>query len=478
MADGYAGTSVALLNPGKASHRIVVPRGTKVTGTLVVGGKPQAGTDIAVVQTNRLAGGHFIKAVAAVTDERGRFEFSALPASQQYAIFSPVGERTQSESVVNDYGYVLSTKLFQARGEDATRDLGKLEMTRGMTLAGRLEMTDKSPLPEGIELALGREPAWDLAEAKVDENGRFEFPSLPVETYNLRVVAKGVSLEASKLKYQPTGPDSLAIRLEKPVKDLVVPLRSEPPADDTKTSRPSAPVARDTPAPEKPEGKAAAPPKSGVDLAGRVMKGSQPQPGVKVKLMRGKSVGGTGISFQMLTEATTDAQGRYRVGGLQPGDPYQLQLENLQGMTVIDWRYDSPYLQTLPADAKGLIELPDARLVSANQKLAGKVVDLDGKPVKGASVSVTLGRGNPLPYRPGSPQPWMDTDAKGQFKFVQLPDESLELMVYMKNPAGGFIQYPVQLRPERNAQALRIVLDPSLHKAVEDLDKKDPAAKR
>jgi protocatechuate 3,4-dioxygenase beta subunit len=469
MADGYAGASMALLKPGKASHRVVVPRGTVVTGTLVVGGKPQAGVDIAVVQINRLAGGHFIKAVAAVTDERGRFEFSALPASQQYAIFSPVGERAQSETIVNDYGYVLSTKLFQARGEDASRDLGKLEMTPGITLAGRLEMTDKSTLPEGIKLALGREPAWDLAEAKVDENGRFEFPSLPVETYNVRVVAKGVSLDASKLKYQATGPDSLGIRLEKPVKDLVVPLRSEPPPDDTQTSRPSA---AETPAREKSQGKAEAPPKSGVDLAGRVVKGSQPQPDVKVKLMRGKRVGGDGVRFQLLTEATTDKQGRYRVGGLQPGDDYQLQLENLQGMMVIDWRYDSPYVQTLAADAKGLIEVPDARLISANQKLAGTVVDLDGKPVKGASVSVTLGRGNPLPNRPGAPAPWMDTDARGQFKFDHLPDESLELMVYMKNPAGGFIQYPVQLRPDRNAQDVRVVLDPSLHKAVENLDKK------
>ena len=67
-------------------------------------GKPAAGLRIAVVQMDRGTSNHFINAVEAVTDDGGRFEFDHLPASQPYAIFTPLSGK--------DAGPVVTTKKF------------------------------------------------------------------------------------------------------------------------------------------------------------------------------------------------------------------------------------------------------------------------------------------------------------------------------------------------------------------------------
>jgi hypothetical protein len=384
--DGSAATSAMLRPPGKESCTITLSRGTQVTGRLVLKGEPVADVPVAVVQTDRGASNYFPKAVLTTTDQNGAFGFRTLPGAVQYAVFSPVGMAASSATIDGGSRPVLTTKLFKARGDGESRDLGTLELTRGHLLAGRVEMADKSPLPEGLKLILGRAPAWDAVETTIRENGRFEFPHLPTGTYTLRVVAKNVCIDVSRLKYQAIDLDVIGIRLKEDENNLVLPLRSDrgiaAASDESAGAIPwrancpdvLAPAARET-----------------VRLAGQVMRNGQPQRGVSVKLLRGKAVFRAETPFTVVAEAITDEQGGYVVGGLRPGDCYRVELL-LTGMAAPDWPYQSPYIRGVPADANGVIDVPEARLVSTDQSLAGTVVNLHGKPVAGATVGATLDR--------------------------------------------------------------------------------------
>ena len=224
-ADGYAGISKELLQPGSELHEIIVPAGTTVTGKIVHGGKPQPGVSIAVVQTDRGGRNHFIKSVLSVADHEGRFEFRSLPASQQYAIFSPVGGTDPSVDSA-EQKRILSTKTFQCRADNETRDLVLLELQAGLTLAGRLKMSDESALPEGLKLSLSRNPAWDLIEIPVQHDGRFSISGLPPETYEVDINAKGIRIDESGLRFQLVRPNSFGIRLTQSRDNIVVPLTS------------------------------------------------------------------------------------------------------------------------------------------------------------------------------------------------------------------------------------------------------------
>jgi hypothetical protein len=217
-ADGYAGTSIALLKPGAEEHRIKVPVGTRVGGRLAHFGGPVAGMRIAVVQMDRSSDNHFIKAVEAITDFQGNFALEYLPANQDYCIFTPVlGNKTD---------LVLTTKRFRAHSDGQTRDLGTLEVVTGLRLAGRVELPAGVSLPQNARLAFGRDPAWDLVSAEIQEDGRFEIGPLPPETYEVRLSAKGLEIDTANMNYQPLRYQSFGIALRESLLDLRIPLQT------------------------------------------------------------------------------------------------------------------------------------------------------------------------------------------------------------------------------------------------------------
>lgn len=227
-ADEYAGTKTDLLTPGLGSHEIVLPLGTSVTGQIVVGTLPQPGVTISVVQTNRSTSDHFIRSVSTVTDQDGRFEFHHLPASQQYAIFSPIYGTTQVSSPT-DAPLILATKLFQSRGDGEQRDLGTLELQPGMSLAGQISMSDGSNLPEGLKLTLNRDPVWDLIEVPVDREGRYSISGLPPETYEVIVNVDHLRIAASSQRFQLLKSNSIGVRLKQSLD--AVEIKLEPPKE-------------------------------------------------------------------------------------------------------------------------------------------------------------------------------------------------------------------------------------------------------
>lgn len=218
-AYGYPGAIVELLAPGETAHSIRLPSGVTVSGRLTFMDAPAAGRPVAVVQVNR---GRqdiiFVKAVSTTSAEDGSFQFQALPANDQYAIFSPVALAVE--------GPAIQTALFSVGKDGTTRDLGTLHLVPPLTLAGRLELTDKeASLPPDVRVTLARMPAWDQIEARVAADGRFCFANLPPESYEVRISNDELEIIHCRLNYQLVWPSSAAVRLASSLTDLVIPVQ-------------------------------------------------------------------------------------------------------------------------------------------------------------------------------------------------------------------------------------------------------------
>jgi beta-lactamase regulating signal transducer with metallopeptidase domain len=210
----------------------------------------------------------------------------------------------------------------------------------------------------------------------------------------------------------------------------------------------------------------------GTSVVGRVTRAGRPVSGVSVRLLRSgpPAAGEEGVRFSLSAQAVTDAEGKYQLAGLTKGDRYYVDVDPQQDAEVRDWQYTMPYSHTVGVENGETIELPDAELKSNAQTLMGVVVDPDGKPVEGITVSARLASGGYLSRPQNGPPPWTKTNGQGRFKLTHLPDDSISLMAYKGNPAGGRIRHPSHATPEMNASDIRIVFDPTLLEEPEDLD--------
>ena len=111
------------------------------------------------------------------------------------------------------------------------------------------------------------------------------------------------------------------------------------------------------------------------------------------------------------------------------------------------------------------VTLPDVKLLKLTQSIAGVVVDPDGNPVEGATITAQLRKGSGLGRLTKSgPPPWTESDHEGKFQLKELPDTPLSIMAYFSNPKGGRIRSPSTLKVDMNQKDIRIELDPALRK--------------
>jgi beta-lactamase regulating signal transducer with metallopeptidase domain len=214
--------------------------------------------------------------------------------------------------------------------------------------------------------------------------------------------------------------------------------------------------------------------KAGVTLTGQVLYQGKPRAGMAMRLIKGV---GVERRTQFPTDVRTDADGYYRVQGLEVGDVYHLETLDTDGLADPAWQQQMGHQNTVKA-GQAEIRLPDMHLIGYGQTLKGIVVDPKGKPMADVTVSANLGRGMSLRRQATGPPPWTKTDAQGRFELRQLPDESVELMAYVANPNGGRIDFPSRVRTKLNQQDIRIMLDPALREPVEDLDATKPGEKK
>ena len=113
------------------------------------------------------------------------------------------------------------------------------------------------------------------------------------------------------------------------------------------------------------------------------------------------------------------------------------------------------------------LEIPPIELKSRSAFVAGIVVDPDGKPVAGATVSAMERSGGSISFgRSGPPKP---TDTDGRFRINDLPSIPLQLLAYIQDPnnrKGGRIHFPARVNAEPGQTDVRIVLDPKLQRPL------------
>ncbi|MFO0940733.1 MAG: carboxypeptidase-like regulatory domain-containing protein [Pirellulales bacterium] len=224
FADGHCAFQSDLLSPGSSVAELKLVDGARVSGKLVLAGKPVPNMSIAVVQVDRsVQNGIFIKAVSGVTGEDGTFQFQHLPANQKYAIFSVVGDAKLAKSE-----YVLATKTFSVAGSGQTRNLGELTVTKPMTIRGKVVRADGLSLSSNTKVMFGRDPAWDLISVSPNEDGTFAIDGLPPETYEVSVMGRGLSIVTDGFPYQMLGTQSFGVHLSnsQSAYDISIPVKS------------------------------------------------------------------------------------------------------------------------------------------------------------------------------------------------------------------------------------------------------------
>lgn len=468
LADEMAGSQTQLLKPGKEVHRIVVPEGARVTGKLVRDGKPQPGMGVAVVQTNRSTDVLFIKAVSAVTDEQGNFHFWALPADQEYAIFSPVGQ--SDGEAHSDTRPIVTTKKFRVPEDGKTRELGSIEMTTGFNLTGKIVMTDGRAMPGDIKVLLGRDPAWDLVETAVDSDGQFEFRNIPTETYEVTILAKGFVVDASRSIRQPTQPNAIGVRLTKSTK-VLIPLRNESsPESSPKVEEQPAQVPPSNPEPEPiadlPWVETAAIDRPKVEFTEEPVPDDAPKVSTRgiVRTIEGERIAGATVVLRaklggtfyhmgvqhnrdILARTTTDDQGQFvfddipipirmdrTISSLISGNGGAEVIAFSDG-TGLSWQ-DIPQLTSRD---------PLQVTLDAEAECRGKIVDENGSPIADARVEVSGITSNRGHYDNFFSAPTdlnlvltqvprlVRTDETGQFAMSHLPRNRRSLLVVKAN---------------------------------------------
>lgn len=378
-------------------------------------GKPIAGAEIS------LGYGGFRQSDQAVTDDEGRFEGRALPGPVRVHIISlPDGYVQLGEPWAESY---------DVPGKVTEFELPTVEVVRTHKLTGRL--VDDKDQPVTITQLVAVDGNRRYGFATTDSQGRFTMNvpdgvDVHFEVYTAQHGQEPVTVFER---------DPLLLRYSGTAQERAI-------ASDRKS-------------------------KADVTLTGRVLSGGKPLADVQLTLKRGeeiKTIGRGGMRMREIANATTDADGRYRLSGLKAGDSYQITMSPPFVAADPAWQHQMPWIPKLSDDAADEFVLPDVNLRKLTQKLAGRVVDLDGKPVSGATVSAMLRDGRESIPRThiSAPPPWTKTDEEGRFKLQQLPDEPLALMAYIPPKGGGVIRFPAKVNVELNQQDIRIVLDPSL----------------
>ena len=195
-------------------------------------------------------------------------------------------------------------------------------------------------------------------------------------------------------------------------------------------------------------------------LSGYVEMDGKPYAGMPISLITYREFDGKNTPYSEASSTVTDENGFYRLTGLMPGDRYNVKVNPKVPAIAPGWKYQSPYIQIAPQDIDEEIELDVMKLVRLDQTVSGTVVDPQGRPVIGATVSADMTDGRMLARIGDYPPPWAETNSQGEFTITHLPSEPVLLKAYIP-PQGEDrrIRNMVKVQPHLNQQDVKITLD-------------------
>lgn len=195
-------------------------------------------------------------------------------------------------------------------------------------------------------------------------------------------------------------------------------------------------------------------------VRGTVLGDGKPLVGVTVDLHSMQQLGGGRLEYVgSQLSATTDKDGRFEFGAVDATYEFHI-YARIDGFTDQGTR-------TLKIKPGETIDVPAIEVKSRSAFVAGIVVDPDGKPVAGVTVSASEKGGGGISFGRRGPPPLTGKD--GRFRLEDLPNVPLELLAYIRsdeNTKDRSIHFPARAQAAPNQTDVRIVLDPKLQRPL------------
>jgi len=217
-ASGYCQNKLEHQPTGSKPYEIRMKRGVLVTGKVVdAAGKPATKQLIGIIQRDR-GPENWVGERLIATDKQGRFTFTAVLPDTEWSIYTAIDGKPDVE--------FFQSEFFDSGKNDTTQDLGKFEVKGHGNLSGKLVLPAGESLPKELRVIVIRKYAWKSQTAKVDVDGSFSLPNLPMgEPLEIFVSVEGFQLDQGKQKLQHSSENQLGIFLDRAETEIEIPLK-------------------------------------------------------------------------------------------------------------------------------------------------------------------------------------------------------------------------------------------------------------
>lgn len=213
VARGFAKGIFQSLPTGGKVHELRLVEGASLKGRVLKDGKPLAGVEIGVSETERRSE-VYVGNFSVATDADGRFLFVNLPAKTSYQLYGLM-------KAFGPHGSIPAQTVRTGANGD-TFDTGDLTVKPGFTVAGEIRLKDGKPVPADTRVLLSRENAWDSQQTTAGTNGQFRFENVPAEPVGLSTRIKGYQMSPRNGSIDPLNPYHLIGRVHTNKHDLIV----------------------------------------------------------------------------------------------------------------------------------------------------------------------------------------------------------------------------------------------------------------
>ncbi len=197
------------------SREYVVLEGGSIGGRLMHQGKPLAGRTVSLSSENRSVRSNFVRQ-SIDADPDGRFLFYNLPTGLVFNV-------TASMASIRELGITPLRSVADLQNKEM-RDIGDLGIEPGLTVGGRIQLTDGGTIPADSVIFLSHDKIWDGQNKILGPDGAFEFIGFHPGKIESTIRMPGYRLSSLNRSYSGLNGGELLATLTKSTTGLVIEL--------------------------------------------------------------------------------------------------------------------------------------------------------------------------------------------------------------------------------------------------------------